>query len=186
MKTTRLILFTAILATATIPQLHAEETKPFKGKTHAIPGLIEAEHWDEGKAETAYHDIDEQNRGEDYREKTQVDIEKRPDASNGHGVGWTKKGEWLVYTVNVKESGTYSIEIPVASKKKGGVFHIEMDGKDVTGPITVPDTGGWQTLKVITHKNVKLEKGSHKMKVIMDSEGDSKSIGDIDYFKFVK
>jgi len=184
MKTSQLILFAAIFTAA--PHLNADDTKAYKGKVHSIPGLIEAEHWDEGKAETAYHDIDEQNRGENYREKTQVDIEKRPDASNGHGVGWTKKGEWLVYTVNVKESGTYSIEIPVASKKKGGVFHIEMDGKDVTGPINVPDTGSWQTLKLITHKNVKLDKGKHLMKVIMDSEGDSNSIGDIDYFKFVK
>lgn len=184
MKTPHLILFASFsLITA---QVNADETKPYKGKVHSIPGLIEAEHWDVGKAETAYHDIDEQNRGEDYREKTQVDIEKRPDASNGHGVGWTKKGEWLVYTVDVKESGTYSIEIPVASKKKGGIFHIEMDGKDVSGPINVPDTGSWQTLKLITHKNVKLEKGKHLMKVIMDSEGDSKSIGDIDYFKFAK
>ncbi len=77
----------------------------------------------------AYYDIDEENHGENYREKTQVDIEKRPDASNGHGIGWTKKGEWLVYTVEVKESGTYHIEMPVASKKKGGVFHIEVNGK---------------------------------------------------------
>ncbi len=184
MKSPHLILFTAFSFIAT--QVTAGDTKPYQGKIHSIPGLIEAEHWDEGQAETAYHDIDEQNRGADYREKTQVDIEKRPDASNGHGIGWTKKGEWLAYTVEVKESGLYSIIIPVASKKKGGVFHIEMDGKDVSGPITVPDTGSWQTLKLITHKNVKLEKGVHLMKVIMDSEGDSKSIGDIDYFKFVK
>lgn len=184
MKTPHLILFTTLSLITS--QLNADDTKAYKGKVHSIPGLIEAEHWDEGKAEIAYHDIDEQNRGENYREKTQVDIEKRPDASNGHGLGWTKKGEWLVYTVDVKESGIYSIEIPVASKKKGGVFHIEMDGKNVSGPINVPDTGSWQTLKIIIHKNVKLEKGIHRMKVIMDSEGASKSIGDIDYFKFVK
>ena len=24
---------------------------------------------------------------------TQVDIEKRPDASNGHGIGWTRSGD---------------------------------------------------------------------------------------------
>jgi hypothetical protein len=50
----------------------------------------------------------------------------------------------------------------------------------------VPDTGSWQTLKLITHKNVVLEKGGYRMKVLMDSVGDSNSIGDIDYFKFVK
>ena len=168
------------------PYLNAAETRPYNGTVHAIPGLIEAEHWDKGKAGIAYHDIDAENHGENYREKTQVDIEKRPDASNGRGIGWTKKGEWLVYTVEVKERGTYHIEMPVASKKKGGVFHIEMNDKDVTGPINVPDTGSWQTLKLIIHKNVVLEKGGYRMKVLMDSVGDSNSIGDIDYFKFVR
>lgn len=163
-----------------------DKTKPFNGKIHNIPGLIEAEHWDLGKAGVAYADADKQNRGAAYREPTQVDIEKRSDASNGHGIGWTREGEWVVYTVNVKETGTYRIEIPVASKKKGGDFHIEMNGKDVTGPISVPDTGSWQKLELITHRNVKLKKGRYLMKVSMDKKGDSGSIADIDYYKFIK
>ncbi len=166
--------------------IHAADSKPFHGKPHSIPGKIEAEHWDKGPAGVAYHDIDETNKGEHYREVTQVDIEKRSDASNGHGLGWTKAGEWLIYTVKVEEAGSYSITMPVASNKKGGHFHMEINGKDITGPIHVPDTGSWQQLKVITHKGVKLKKGTHRIKVSMDKEGDSKSIGDIDYFEFKK
>ena len=162
------------------------DSKPYKGKAHKIPGKIEAEHYDEGKAEVAYHDIDKKNHGANYRGPTQVDIEKRSDASNGYGIGWTRKGEWLHYTVEVKESGTYNIEIPVASNKKGGFFHLEIKGKDVTGPIHIPDTGGWQILKVLKHKNVKLAKGRHIIRAVMDSEGPSGSIGDIDYMKFEK
>ncbi|MDF1811795.1 MAG: carbohydrate-binding protein [Verrucomicrobiales bacterium] len=161
-------------------------TKPFQGRLHTIPGLIEAEHWDEGAADVAYSDVDEVNKGEPYREKTQVDIEKRSDASNGHGIGWTKSGEWLIYTVEVKESGTYDIQMPVASNKQGGTFRIEINGTDLTGEITVPDTGGWQTLKMITHKSVKLTAGTHKMKVVMIKSGESGSIGDIDYFRFIR
>jgi hypothetical protein len=165
--------------------LFAGETEPFSEKPHTIPGTIEAEHWDKGEAGKAYADRDEENRGEDYREPTQVDIEKRPDASNGHGVGWTRKGEWLVYTVEVEKSGTYRVEMPVASKKQGGLFHIEMDGKDVTGPIRIPDTGGWQQLELLVHKGVELKAGRYAMKVLMDEEGESGSIGDIDLFRFV-
>ena len=162
----------------------AADTTPFGKQPAQIPGKIEAEHWDKGKAGVAYHDVDEKNRGEDYREKTQVDIEKRDDASNGHGIGWTKKGEWLIYTVQVKATGKYDIEFPVASNKRGGQFHIEFDGKDVTGPINVPDTGAWTTLKKIYKKNVPLKAGRHQLKLVMDKEGESKSIGDIDYMKF--
>ena len=162
------------------------ETVPYHGKPSPIPGTIEAEHWDKGSAGKAYVDVDEENQGENYREPTQVDIEKRPDASNGHGVGWTKEGEWLLYTVEVMESGTYRIEMPVASNKEGGIFHIEMDGRDVTGPIRVPETGGWQHLQVRIHEGVKLKKGIQRMKVVMDENGASKSIGDFDLFRFVK
>lgn len=170
----------------TVKELEMAVSKPYKGKVHQIPGLIEAEHYDEGEAESAYHDRDKKNRGENYRGETQVDIEKRSDASNGHGVGWTREGEWLRYTVEVRDSSVYELEIPVASKKEGGIFHIEIDGKDVTGPIQVPDTGSWQTLKLLKLETVKIEKGVHIMRVVMDIDGPSGSIADVDYFKFVK
>jgi len=173
-----LLLFAAVLVQA--------DSKPYKGKAHSIPGKIEAEHYDEGEPGKAYHDNDVKNSGANYRGPTQVDIEKRTDASNGHGIGWTRKGEWLNYTVEVKESGTYTIEMPVASNKQGGIFHLEIKGRDITGPIRIPDTGGWQILKMLHHKNVKLAKGRHVIRVVMDKQGLSGSIGDIDYFKFVK
>ena len=162
------------------------DPKPYKGKVHQIPGKIEAEHYDEGAPGKAYYDVDKKNLGADYREVTQVDIEKRSDASNGHGIGWTRKGEWLNYSVNVKESGTYTIEMPVASKKMGGLFVLAIEGKDICLPIQIPDTGGWDKLKVIKCAGVKLTKGRHVIRVVMLAQGQSGSIGDIDYFKFVK
>ena len=160
--------------------------KPFGGAAHKIPGLIEAEHYDEGPAGVAYRDSDANNQGADYRPETQVDIEQRSDASNGHGIGWTIAGEWLSYTVNAAADGTYAIEMPVASQKQGGLFHLEVDGKDLSGPIRIPDTGGWTTLKKITHKGVKLKKGVQRIRVVMDEVGPSNNIGDIDYFKFTR
>lgn len=160
--------------------------KPFGGKPHAIPGKIEAENYDEGQPGEAYHDVDEPNHGADYRGETQVDIEKRADASNGHGIGWTKTGEWVSYSVIVKESGSYDVLFPVASNKKGGTFHLEIDGKDVSGPIGVPDTGAWTKLKVIKKEGIQLEAGTYVLKMVMDSEGKSGFVGDIDLMEFVK
>jgi hypothetical protein len=157
---------------------------PWKDVPHSIPGRIEAEHYDEGDADVAYHDVETKNLGEPYRKNTQVDIEKRSDASNGHGVGWTRKGEWLNYTVNVAQAGNYKVSMPVASNKKGGLFHFEVDGKDISGPIQVPDTGGWGTLKTIERSGIRLNKGVQTIKVVMDKQGPSGSIGDIDCFDF--
>ena len=75
--------------------------------------------------------------------------------------------------------------MPVASNKRGGLFHIEFDGKDVTGPVRVPDTGSWQKLELLVKEGVKLEQGTFEMKVVMDKDGESGSIGDFDLFRFV-
>jgi hypothetical protein len=45
-----------------------------------------------------------------------------------------------------------------------------------------PDTGGWQTLQVITKEESDLKKGT----IVMDSIGPSQSIGGIDYLKLEK
>lgn len=162
----------------------AAPSGPYGGAPHAIPGLIEMENYDEGPAGVAYSDLDEENQGVPYRENTQVDIEGRDDASNGHGVGWARGGEWLNYTVNVAKTGTYSVEFPVASNKKGGVFHLEVNGVDISGPIDVPDTGAWTKLETITAENVKLASGVQTIRVVMDTSGESGATGDIDYMKF--
>lgn len=159
-------------------------TEPFGGVPRRIPGVIEAEDFDEGDAGVAYRDLTEPNQGADYRGRTQVDIERRPDASNGHGIGWTLAGEWLVYTVEAADPGPYTLEIPVASAKAGGRFHIEFDGKDATGPILVPDTGAWTKLETVRLDGVRVPAGRTVMKVVMDADGESRSIGDIDCFRF--
>lgn len=175
------IFFAAHSAYAATPK-----HKPFQGNVHRLPGVVETEHYDEGPAGVAYSDVDEINRGAPYRDNTQVDIEKRPDASNGHGIGWVRASEWLVYTVIVTTAGNYALDIPVASKHSGGTFHIEFDGKDVSGPIAIPDTGGWDKLQTLNLKAIKLKKGRQAMKLVMDKNGENGAIGDIDLVRFTK
>jgi len=159
-------------------------TRPFRGLVHTIPGVIEAESFDEGPIGIAYFDLDTENQGAPFRD-TSADIEQRPDASGGYGVGWTRALEWLVYSVDIAAAGAYRLEIPVASNGDGGTFHLEIDGTDVTGTIKVPTTGSWQTLKVISKDDVKLPRGRHSLKVVMDADGETKSVADIDLFRFI-
>jgi arylformamidase len=162
--------------------------RPYLGKIHNIPGTIELEDFDEGGEGVAYHDLDPENQEKKeppYR-KSGVDLEWREAASGKFNLGWTRPGEWLLYTVDVREAGTYRIDMHVACKDAGGTFHLEFNGVDRTGPITVPDTGGWEHLKPFSHEGVKLNAGPQVMKVVMATAGKSGSIGDIDYLKFVK
>ena len=68
-------------------------------------------------------------------------------------VGWIEAGEWLKYVVTVPSTGTYDLALRVARAYSGSSsVHLEVDGRDVTGFITVPSTGGWFTWKITLPK----------------------------------
>ena len=88
--------------------------------------------------------------------------------------------------MDVREAGVYDVNIPVACLQKGGTFHLEFNGKNVSGPIQVPDTGAWEVMKPFRHEGVRLSAGAYVMKVRLDTPGERGSIGDLDFFEFVR
>ncbi|MFT7561644.1 MAG: O-glycosyl hydrolase [Flavobacteriales bacterium] len=140
---------------------------PYLGAPSQIPGRIEAEDYDIGNTDPAYMDTDEGNNGNAYREDD-VDVE----ASNesGFNIGWTQTGEYLEYTVNVAEAGTYTLNVRVASNESGSL-HIEMNGSDVSGSLSVPSTGGWQNWETLSVPAVYLESGEQILRVSVDEGG---------------
>ncbi len=142
----------------------------YLGYPHAIPTRIQAEDFDVGGAGVAYKDADVGNNGAQYRTSEDVDIEICYDAGGGYGVGWLEEGEWLEYTVNVPVGGEYPIDIRVASLMTGGVFHLEFDGVDRTGEVTVPVTTGWQNWETVSTTAV-LASGEHVMRFVPETDG---------------
>ncbi len=88
----------------------------FNGWKLQIPGIIEAEYFDEGGESVAYHDDTIRAGDTVYRASETVDIYKLTD---GYAVGTFAKDEWMEYTVDVKE-GIYDIEFYVGSTVSSG------------------------------------------------------------------
>ena len=84
--------------------------------------------------------------------------------------------------MTIPSAGTYSIDVRVASNGAGGTFHIEANGADMTGPMTVPNTGGWQVWRTITKSGVSLAAGQQTLRVVMDANGASGSVGNFNWF----
>ncbi|GAL84005.1 carbohydrate binding family 6 [Sporocytophaga myxococcoides] len=141
--------------------------EPYHGTPAEIPGRIEAEDFDKGGLNLAYYDDTPDNKGGQYRKEEYVDIEKC--AEGGYDIGFMDIGEWLDYTVEVKETGTYELGVRVGSPNTGKVLHIEMDGVDISGPVTVPNTGDWQKYVTVKIPNIELTAGIQTMKIVMDS-----------------
>ena len=151
----------------------------FNGAPAAIPGLIEAEDFDYGGQGLSYYDTTGSNQGGGYRLSETVDIQASTE--NGFNIGWTQPGEWLNYTVDVATPGEYTIRSRVARGFAGaGAFHVEVDGVDVTGTISVESTGGWQSW-VNKTSNVVIPRSGEQLVTIVIEGADV----NINYLDFV-
>jgi len=153
---------------------------PYGGTAAVLPGTIQAENFDDGGALSGYADTTAGNAGGKYR-STDVDIESTSDSGSGYDVGWASAGEWLNYSVDVTSAGNYDLDVRVASAGAGGTFHIEVNGVDKTGPLTVPNTGGWQKWTTIRCPAVALSSGPQVWRLVMDTNGSTTAVGNFNY-----
>jgi hypothetical protein len=131
----------------------------------AIPGTIEIEDFNKGGKGNAYLDTDVTNNGGQYRTTEEVDIQTC--GEGGYNVGWTAKGEWMEYLVNVTKSANYDFILRVASGTNGNKFHLEIDGEMITSVSTVNLLGGLQQY-VDVKATVNLTQGQHLLKFVVD------------------
>jgi chitinase len=139
---------------------------PFGGIAHALPGRIEAEHYDAGGQDIGYHDSTAGNeQGLDIYRNDDVDI-KVSDAG-GHAVGWMPAGEWLAYTVGADSARQFTIRARVGSALPDRTFHIEIDGEDVSGPVSVPRLADWDRYNTVVVPGVSLTPGEHSLRFVV-------------------
>lgn len=146
------------------------DTFPFKENT--IPGKIYGVDFDYGNLGTAYNDVSPNNVGAGsynngwiYRNEG-VDIEKCTDSfSNGFNIGWIETGEWLKYTINVTQSGTYKIKFRVSASTSAGKMQLLLDNNYLTNLIDVAATGGWQNWQTQQVENIELTEGKHDLSI---------------------
>jgi hypothetical protein len=177
--------------------------KPWKDAPQAVPGKIMVANFDVGGEGVAYHDTTKGcegngklNGGNDEKSKfrkdedpdcsfTKADWDKwkdtgKPLPTDVQYVGWTDAGEWLNYTVDVKEAGTYQLTLLASANNAGTQMSWDVNGKDATGPVNIEQTGNWHAWKL--HTNIcelKLEKGLNLITLKFVKEGNQ----NVQYFE---
>lgn len=157
-------------------EIPEEKQEPFAGKPASIPGKIEAEDYDLGGEGKAYHDESAENEAGAYR-KDRVDIEEVDAAT--YVLAYNIKGEWLEYTVDVKEATSYEWSARVSSTFEESGFRLYLDDEDITGAITVPQGEEWSNYTIIKGETKPLKEGEHILKLSVES-----SYFNIDYIEF--
>ena len=126
---------------------------PFNGEI-SLPGTLEAENFDSGAEGITYHDADNKDDGGvNYRsDNGGVDI---VGGNTGYALGYTEAGEWLEYTINVKEAGLYSFDASVSSGYTTSSFSLSLNTDNGIVPISdvmpVPcvKANSWDTYRTV-------------------------------------
>ena len=63
------------------------------------------------------------------------------------------------------------IRIRVGSPNDTAQIHLEMDGTDITGPLTIPNTGDWQNWTDVVVRKVHLSAGVRVLRMVVDTHG---------------
>ncbi|MFK7784110.1 MAG: T9SS type A sorting domain-containing protein [Crocinitomicaceae bacterium] len=106
---------------------------PYGGFNREIPGTIECEEYNNGGLNLAYSDdhVREGNTKNEFRRLDNVDVMRKANASNNFAVGYTNVGEWLEYTVDVKESRFYDITLNYFCNDLPGELLVTLDGNQI-------------------------------------------------------
>ena len=125
--------------------------KPYKSVIN-IPGTIQAENFDCGGEGVAYHDTSAKDEG-GTRYRTDGGAVDVVSCNTGRAIGYTTKGEWLEYTVNVQTAGKYAYEAYVSSGADGSSIRLSLskNGQQtyITNVINVPNNGNWDTYRAV-------------------------------------
>ncbi|HTU72642.1 MAG TPA: glycoside hydrolase family 3 C-terminal domain-containing protein [Trebonia sp.] len=151
--------------------------QPFGGTPAAVPGTVQVANYDTGGQNVAYNVTAANGTANSYRSDG-VDLESTADtqdtsaAGGPYDMGWTTPGQWFDYTVNVATAGVYTVSFRVASPYGiTDALHIaNAAGTNLTGPVAVPNTGGYETWTTVT-ASITLAAGTQTLTVDQDSNG---------------
>lgn len=162
---------------------------PFNNVVRNLPGTVNMVDFDNGGEGVAYHDSESTNSDNAYGGITYRTPDTGVDTANSYAGATSLKivtqvieGEWLKYTVNIPTPGTYTFSSHILAPGDGSIFHVEVDGKDVTGPISYANTNGVFT--TVSKDAIFLTSGKHIIKIVFDKNGTRGGLGQWDTFSF--
>ncbi len=141
------------------------DSMAYGGVTPVVPATLEAERFDNGGQQLAYHDRSIPNEGGAFRTSERVDIGATPTASAGYFVGWIASGEWMDYSFQ-SAAGVYNVKVRCSSPVSSGRYYLSIDGTNVAPVQVVPNSGGWANWQDVVIPNVIIGEGFHVLRFV--------------------
>ena len=132
-----------IVVTTTDGGLTATNTTTVSDGTGGTSITVEAEDFD---------DTDGTEFNEDGT-STGANIYTISGASGGEGINWIQTGDWMEYSVNVTEAGSYKVEYYVGTTQTGSTIEFLLGGV-LQMTDTVPNNGDWDAFGALESSTV--------------------------------
>lgn len=146
-------------------------TRPFNGvKTLKAGPAIEimAADFDFGGLGYAFNDDAANQTNSDAYRRGKGDANSYAVAIEGGGnnIGYMGTGFWYQYTVEVKDAGSYLLQLSLTGSAGNGKYHVEVDNVNATGSITFVSNNSWTnwTYHPAVPLKLNLTEGTHKIK----------------------
>ncbi len=155
---------------------------PNSSQPATIPGVVEAENFNQGTNNQAYYDSDAAVTIDDFnhsfRKDTLVDIKTDPNESD-YIIGYFREGEWLKYTINVTEPGLYRIRAKAHSASAGRQLQLQLAGQNLV-TLDVPQVATWNDEAFTTSVVAELPAGVNTLRLELLNDNNA----DLDYLEF--
>lgn len=160
-------------------QIRSTETIPFKNHSIGTNATINAVDYDLGRQRYAYYDTDSAsyhytpgvntvgNIGRLYRNDG-VDIQQD---ENGFYVFKIEDGEWLQYTINVKDRGKYSLNLKVSADSSAGKISVFVNNELKIDGLEIPKKLNSDKWLVVKTAGTDLKSGVNRLKIRFDKGG---------------
>lgn len=157
-----------------------EPSRPYENRPQVIPGKIVAGHYDAGGQGTAYGSYLKDN----LFARPPWNLEFRPDegisSPGASGIGASHRGLWVLYTVEVKQTGDYRITPLIARpdamqgySEKPDRIVLEVDDEPLAefsfDPEFTTGTQYWSNYQPVPAKVVRLTEGTRVLRVRFDA-----------------
>ena len=89
-------------------------------------------------------------------------------ASNGAFLGWTSPRQTIHYSIEVADTGEYAVSLQDSTARNGVIVRLDVDGIDLTGPISIPNSHGWYNWQsTATAAPIELTAGPHDLALVI-------------------
>jgi len=130
---------------------------------------LDAALFDTGGQGVAYNDADAAQLGSSFREGG-VDI-----VGEGEAIGWVDNGEWVEYTINVNQAGTYNLSFMTSTPEDGRSItaSVEQGGSvySTSSPLAVPNSGSWNNFVATDTLELDLQAGEQVLRLAFEGGG---------------